>query len=177
MLLLAKIVLQLSLFTAFVFLYGLPALKRLDRRRTIVLESRKKTNGVVAPSITIVEQLDLLDLLYFNIQKTEKCPVTGIGWKLAAKESRIASRKDRLKVQCKNFHLIHNCLNNITGKTQRKPGGFRMNSYLRGRKEGGRGPKLPKTVKSDFWFLKCTKKGGEVTNLVQKFLTPSFYSL
>ena len=113
MLLLAKIVLQLSLFTAFVFLYGLPALKRLERRRTIVLESRKKTNGVVAPSITIVEQLDLLDLLYFNIQKTEKCPVTGIGWKLAAKESRIAPRKDLLKVQCKNFQLTHNCLNNI----------------------------------------------------------------
>ena len=137
MLLLAKIVPKLSLFTAFVFLYGLPALKRLDRRRTIVLESRKKTNGVVAPSITIVEQLDLLDLLYFNIQKTEKCslamcyatpsitiveqsPVTGIGWKVAAKESRIAPRKDLLKVQCKNFHLIHNCLNNITGKTSMK---------------------------------------------------------
>ena len=137
MLLLAKIVLQLSLFTAFVFLYGLPALKRLERRRTIVLESRKKTNGVVAPSITIVEQLDLLDLLYFNIQKTEKCsiamcyatpsitiveqsPVTGIGWKVAAKESRIAPRKDLLKVQCKNFQLIHNCLNNITGKASKK---------------------------------------------------------
>ena len=44
-----------------------------------------------------------------------------------------------------------------------------MNSYLRGRKEGGRGPNLPKTVKSDFWFPKCTKKGGEVTNLVQNF--------
>ena len=51
-----KKVLELSLFTAFVFLYVLPALKRLKRRRTIVLESRKKTNGVVAPSITIVEQ-------------------------------------------------------------------------------------------------------------------------
>ena len=44
-----------------------------------------------------------------------------------------------------------------------------MNSYLRGREEGVRGPKLPKTVKSDFWFPKCTKKGGGVTNLVQKF--------
>ena len=116
MLLFAKIVPKLSLYTAFVFLYGLPALKRLERRRTIVLESRKKTNGVVAPSITIVEQLDLLDLLYFNIQKTEKRLVTGIGWKLAAKESRIAPRKDLLKIQCKNFHLIHN----ITGKTSKE---------------------------------------------------------
>ena len=60
---LAKKVLQLSLFTEFVFLYVLPALKRLERRRTIVLESRKKTNGVVAPSITIV---------------VEQSPVTGI---------------------------------------------------------------------------------------------------
>ena len=94
MLLLAKIILQLFLFTVFLFLYGLPALKRLDRKRTIVLESRKKTDGVKAPSITIVAQ----------------SPETGMGWKVTSNESREAPRNDILKVQCKNFQSVEQCL-------------------------------------------------------------------
>ena len=80
MLLLAKIVLQLCLFTVFLFLYGLPALKRLDRRRTIVLESRNKTDGIQAPSNAIVAQ----------------SPETGIGWKVTSNESREVPRNDIL---------------------------------------------------------------------------------
>ena len=55
-----------------------------------------------------------------SITIVEQIPVTGTGWKLAAKESKIAPRKDLLKVQCKNFQFIHNCLNNISGKASKK---------------------------------------------------------
>ena len=94
MLLLAKLGLQLCLFTAFLYLYGLPALERLDRKRTIVLESRKRTNGIEAPSITIVAQ----------------SPETGMGWKVTTDESMAAPRNDILKIQCRNFQNVEQCL-------------------------------------------------------------------
>ena len=94
MLLLAKLGLQLCLFTAFLYLYGLPALERLDRKRTMVLESRKKTNGIEAPSITIVAQ----------------SPETGMGWKVTTDESTTAPRNDILKIQCKTFRNVEQCL-------------------------------------------------------------------
>ena len=98
MLLSAKKVLELSLFIAFVFLYVLPALKRLERRRTIVLESRKKTNGVVAPSITIVERCGSF---YCDGCWAKSRDRNGI--EACHNGSKIAPRNDLLKAQCENF--------------------------------------------------------------------------
>ena len=49
----------------FLYMYGVPAIEKLQRQSTIVIKTRNHTNGIEAPSITISAR---------NNQ-------TGIGWR------------------------------------------------------------------------------------------------
>ena len=53
MLVLVKLTLQILLFVVFLYMYGLPALERLNKKSTIVIKTRKNTDGIEAPSFTI----------------------------------------------------------------------------------------------------------------------------
>ena len=51
--LVVKLILQLLLFALFLYMYGLHALERLDKKSTIVIKTRINTDGIEAPSFTI----------------------------------------------------------------------------------------------------------------------------
>ena len=78
-----KIILQATLFSVFIYMYGMPAMEKLEKQSTIVIKTRQNTNGIPAPSITIA--------IRNNITRT--------GWKRKANYTKLC---DRLVHQCKN---------------------------------------------------------------------------
>ena len=65
-------------------MYGIPSIKKMAKQNTIVIKTRKYTNGIQAPSITIAA----------NSRETE------IGWKKKAEHD------DILEHQCKKFTSV-----------------------------------------------------------------------
>ena len=45
--LVAKVIIQLMLFSLFLYMYGLPALVRMNQRATIVIKSKMDTDGII----------------------------------------------------------------------------------------------------------------------------------
>ena len=43
----AKVMIQLMLFSLFLYMYGLPALVRMNKRATIVIKSKMDTDGII----------------------------------------------------------------------------------------------------------------------------------
>ena len=80
-----KVILQMLLFCVFLYMYGIPSIRKLAKQNTIVIKTRKYTNGIQAPSITVAA----------NSRETE------IGWKETAQYD------DVLGHQCENLSLIH----------------------------------------------------------------------
>ena len=85
----AKTILQLTLLTVFIFMYGIPAFQRLIKHETIVLKSVENREGFEAPSITIEGY----------------SPVTTIGWRIKTEEP-----WDAITSNCKNFSDLEHCL-------------------------------------------------------------------
>ena len=96
MLHLAKSLLQLILFIVFISMYAFPAVDRFLKQETIVLKSLKKTQGIPAPSITIVAY----------------SPATRIGWKVKPKESFRRS----ITSHCKKYSDFEECVDTETFK-------------------------------------------------------------
>ena len=90
MLHLAKALLQLILFSGFIFMYAFPAVERFLKHETILVKSLKRTGGIPAPSITIVAY----------------SPATRIGWKVKPNE---AFRR-RITSHCSNYSDFERCL-------------------------------------------------------------------
>ena len=92
MLVVLKLILQLLLFALFLYMYGIAALERLDKKSTIVIKTRKNTDGIQAPSFTI----------------SARSRSTGMGWK----EKLISNQhsNDTIVHQCKDFDTIEQCL-------------------------------------------------------------------
>ena len=57
----AKLSFQLSLFLAFLYFFGLPAIEKYRRKDIMVVEQTKFTNGIPAPAITIT----VVDQIHF----------------------------------------------------------------------------------------------------------------
>ena len=53
-----KIVLQIVLLVTFLVFFGVPAIKKYQKREVMVVETSKDTDGIQLPSITIVENKD-----------------------------------------------------------------------------------------------------------------------
>ena len=96
MLVLLKMILQLLLFVVFLYMYGLPALERLNKKSTIVIKTRKNTDGIEAPSFTI----------------SARSNTTGMGWK--EKQISNGHSNDTLVHQCKDFDTVEQCLDSQT---------------------------------------------------------------
>ena len=60
----AKLSFQLSLFLAFLFFFGLPAIEKYRRKDIMVVEHTKFTNGIPAPAITIT----VVDQIHFDFE-------------------------------------------------------------------------------------------------------------
>ena len=50
----AHFLLQIALFVIFLIFFGIPSVEKYLAKETIVISSEEKTNGIEAPSITIV---------------------------------------------------------------------------------------------------------------------------
>ena len=87
-----KLILQMLLFCVFLYTYGIPSIRKLAQQNTIVIKTKKYTNGIQAPSITIAA----------NSRGNE------IGWK------KKAEHEDILQHQCENFTSVEDCLNSET---------------------------------------------------------------
>ena len=96
LLLASKLILQIILLYMFLYMYGLPAVEKLQRKSTIVIKTRNHTNGIEAPSITISAR---------NNQ-------TGIGWKRRPAERE--NNKDLVLHQCQRFDSVEECLKSET---------------------------------------------------------------
>ena len=95
--LVVRLILQLVLFVVFLFMYGLPALARLNKQSTIVIKTRiRNADGIQAPSFTI----------------SARGRATGMGWR----EKRIsnAHSNDTIVHQCKGFSTVEQCLDSQT---------------------------------------------------------------
>ena len=90
MLHLAKALLQLILFSVFIFMYAFPAVERFLKHETILVKSLKRTGGIPAPSITIVAY----------------SPATRIGWKVKPNES----FRRTITSHCNNYSDFEHCL-------------------------------------------------------------------
>ena len=88
-----KLILQLLLFAVFLHMYGLPALNRLNKKSTIVIRTKRNTDGIQAPSFTI----------------SVRSHATEMGWK----EIRW-NGNDTLVHQCKDFPTVEQCLDSLT---------------------------------------------------------------
>ena len=88
-----KLILQLFLFAVFLHMYGLGALDRLNKKSTIVIKTRRDTDGIQAPSFTI----------------SVRSHVTKMGWK----EMRW-NGNDTLVHLCKDFPTVEQCLDSQT---------------------------------------------------------------
>ena len=93
-----KLILQLLLFAVFLHMYGLAALDRLNKKSTIVIKTRRDTNGIQAPSFTI------------SVRSHD----TETAWK----EKHITNiySNDTLVHQCKDFPTVEQCLDSQTFK-------------------------------------------------------------
>ena len=102
LMLVAKVIIQLMLFSLFLYMYGLPALVRMNQRATIVIKSKVDTDGIQAPSFTIAAR-----------DRT-----TGMSWKMEKRISNNPSTdfrdSDILAEQCKNFPTVEQCLDSLT---------------------------------------------------------------
>ena len=93
---------QLMLFSLFLYMYGLPALVRMNQRATIVIKSKVDTDGILAPSFTIAA----------------RDQTTGLSWKMEKRISNNSSTdfrdSDILAEQCKDFPTVEQCLDSLT---------------------------------------------------------------
>ena len=89
MILVVRIGLQLVLFALYMYMYGLAALERLNKKSTIVIKTRKNTDGIEAPSFTI----------------SARSNTTGMGWK--EKHILNAHSNDTLVHQCIGVGDVH----------------------------------------------------------------------
>jgi hypothetical protein len=89
-------VIQLALFSFFLYDYGLPAIRKHQEKKTLHLTSRKHTGGIEAPSITI----------------SVRRPESGIGWKKDVKNG--SHDSDRLPHLCVDYTNIDQCIQNET---------------------------------------------------------------
>ena len=96
MILVVRILLQLVLFALYMYMYGLAALERLNKKSTIVIKTRMNTDGIEAPSFTI----------------SARSRSTGMGWK----EKLISNQhsNDTIVHQCKDFDTVEQCLDSQT---------------------------------------------------------------
>ena len=73
----ARLSFQLSLFLAFLFFFGLPAIEKYRREDIMVVEQTKFTNGIPAPAITVtvVDQIhfDYESCTDLNVSLIENC--------------------------------------------------------------------------------------------------------
>ena len=60
----ARLSFQLSLFLAFLFFFGLPAIEKYRREDIMVVEQTKFTNGIPAPAITVT----VVDQIHFDYE-------------------------------------------------------------------------------------------------------------
>lgn len=93
-----KVLLQLVLFGLFVYFYGIPAVKKMNQNETIVVKSRRNTQGIKAPSVTIAAR---------NNQ-------TNMGWKEKSDKITKAHSNDTLRHQCEDFSTVEDCLTKAT---------------------------------------------------------------
>ena len=102
LLIIAKVMIQLMLFSLFLYMYGLPALVRMNQRATIVIKSKVDTDGILAPSFTIAA----------------RDQTTGLSWKMEKRISNNSSTdfrdSDILAEQCKDFPTVEQCLDSLT---------------------------------------------------------------
>ena len=96
MILVVRLVLQVVLFALYMYMYGLAALERLNKKSTIVIKTRMHTDGIEAPSFTI----------------SARSRSTGMGWK--EKHILNAHSNDTLVHQCKDFDTVEQCLDSQT---------------------------------------------------------------
>ena len=96
MLVVLKLILQLLLFAVFLYMYGIAALERLNKKSTIVIKTRMNTDGIEAPSFTI----------------SARSRSTGMGWK--EKHILNAHSNDTLVHQCEDFDTVEQCLDSQT---------------------------------------------------------------
>ena len=74
-----KIVLQIFLLITFLVFFGVPAIKKYQRREVMVVETSKDRDGIQLPSITIVENKDKDEMQYIctvckvNAVRNEVC--------------------------------------------------------------------------------------------------------
>ena len=97
-----NILLQLSLFVVFLLFFGIPAVRKYLARETIVISSVEETQGIEAPSITIVAR-----------QLNAKTPTfPALGWK-TVDENMISILSFNLANHCKEKDL-EACVSNDT---------------------------------------------------------------
>ena len=99
-----NILLQLSLFVVFLLFFGIPAVRKYLARETIVISSVEETQGIEAPSITIVAR-----------QLNAKTPTSpALGWK-TVDENMISILSFNLANHCKEIDLnVEACVSNDT---------------------------------------------------------------
>ena len=98
MLVVVKLNLQVLLFGIFLYMYGLPAVEKLNKQSTIVIKTRRNTNGIEAPSITI----------------SARNRTNLLGWKRKSAAIRRTKTNDMIVHQCENFSSVEECLNSET---------------------------------------------------------------
>ena len=94
-----KLLLQLLLFAVFLHMYGLAALNRLNKKSTIVIKTKRDTDGIQAPSFTISARSHATDMGWKEKHFTDEMRWNG---------------NDTLVHLCKDSPTVEECLDSQT---------------------------------------------------------------